>query len=248
MDIIPAIDIIDGCCVRLSQGEYDRKTVYDTDPVDVARRYEDAGLKHLHLVDLDGAKSGHVVNLRVLERIASSTTLIVDFGGGIKSDDDLSRVFGCGAAQVTCGSIAAKEPVTILRWLETWGPDRLILGADCRDGKIAATGWTETTDLDVEDFVSRYLRAGFRRVVCTDISKDGMLCGPSSALYRHLISSMEAQGLVMELVASGGVSCVRDLLDLRDSGLKAAIVGKAIYERRVTLEELVSIEGDASRC
>lgn len=242
MQIIPAIDIIDGCCVRLSQGEYDQKKVYDTDPLDVAKRYEDAGLSRLHLVDLDGARSGHVVNTAVLERIASSTGLVVDFGGGVKSDRDLCEVFDCGATQVTCGSIAAKEPETVLGWLERWGADRLILGADCRDGMIATVGWTESTELEVGEFISAYLRAGFRRVICTDIACDGMLGGPSTELYRRLIDRMSGEGLPMELIASGGVSSIDDLLALSRSGLTGAIVGKAIYENRVTLEELVSID------
>lgn len=248
MEIIPAIDIIDGCCVRLSQGAYDQKKVYDTDPLNVARRYEDAGLSRLHLVDLDGARSGHVVNTAVLERIASGTRLVVDFGGGVKSDEDLLRVFDCGASQVTCGSVAARQPDMVFGWLERWGADRLILGADCRDGRIATVGWTEKTDLEVGEFIARYLRAGLRRVICTDIACDGMLGGPSLELYRRLIATMSAEGLPMELIASGGVSSVEDLLSLRKAGLTGAIVGKAIYERRITLDALVSIDNASGGC
>lgn len=242
MLIIPAIDIIDGCCVRLSQGAYDQKKVYDTDPLEVAKRYEAAGLTHLHLVDLDGARSGHVVNSSVLERIATNTSLIIDFGGGVKSDSDLRTVFDCGASQVTCGSIAVKQPDLVMSWLERWGADRLILGADCRGGRISTVGWTEATALEVGVFIAKYLRAGFRRVICTDIACDGMLCGPSISLYRRLMDQMAAEGLCMDLIASGGVSSLEDLIRLDAAGLSGAIVGKAIYEQRVTLDELVVLQ------
>ncbi len=245
MEIIPAIDIIDGCCVRLSQGAYDQKKTYDTDPLEVAKRYEAAGLSRLHLVDLDGARSGHVVNTVVLERIASRTGLTVDFGGGVKSDEDLRKVFDCGAAQATCGSVAARRPDVVFDWLARWGAQRLILGADCRNGMIAAVGWTEDTGLEVGEFIETFLRAGFRRVICTDIACDGMLGGPSLELYQRLIARMAAVGLPVELIASGGVSSLEDLRALEQAGLAGAIVGKAIYERRVTLAELVAI-ADAS--
>ena len=184
IDIIPAIDIIGGKCVRLTQGDYDRKTVYDDDPVDVAKRFADVGIRRLHVVDLDGAKAQHIVNYKVLERIATRTALEVDFGGGLKTDDDLRIAFECGASMVTGGSIAVKSPEVFASWIARYGGDRIILGADVKDGKIAVGGWQETTERDLMPFVTEYMQLGIRKVICTDIGRDGMLGGPAIDLYR----------------------------------------------------------------
>lgn len=234
MDIIPAIDLIDGKCVRLSQGDYERQTVYNEDPLEVATRFEDHGVSRLHLVDLDGAKANHIVNHRVLERLATRTSLVIDFGGGLKSDNDLRIAFECGAAMVTGGSIAVKQPDVFKRWLATYGPDRIILGADVRDGRIAVTGWTEATDLELEPFLEGYTQEGVTQVICTDIGRDGMLQGPATDLYREVLARHPS----LYLVASGGVGSLRDLEQLAEAGLPAAIVGKAIYEGRIPLKEL----------
>lgn len=234
MDIIPAIDLIEGKCVRLSQGDYDKKTVYNNDPLEVALAFEDNGMTRLHLVDLDGAKAQHIVNYKVLERITSKTSLIVDFGGGLKSDDDLRIAFECGAAMVTGGSIAVKSRDKFESWLKQYGGERIILGADVKDKKIAVTGWTESTQLDLMPFLDEYTQKGVKKVICTDISRDGMLTGPSIELYKDIMSRFPD----MYLVASGGVSSVKDLYELSEAGIPAVVFGKAFYEGRITFKEL----------
>ncbi|MEM9324873.1 MAG: 1-(5-phosphoribosyl)-5-[(5-phosphoribosylamino)methylideneamino]imidazole-4-carboxamide isomerase [Bacteroidota bacterium] len=234
MEIIPAIDIIDGQCVRLAQGDYAQKTTYHADPLEVAKSFESAGLRRLHLVDLDGAKAKKVVNLPVLQSIARETSLHIDFGGGVKATDQVEKVFAAGAKQVTGGSIAAKNKEVFTEWLGRFGGEQVILGADVLDRKIMVAGWQEATDLDLLKFLRHYVDIGLSYVICTDISKDGMLQGPALALYREIL--MEFPGL--KLIASGGVSGLEDLYQLRDAGLYGAILGKAIYEKKVTLEEL----------
>ena len=234
MDIIPAIDLIDGKCVRLSQGDYDRKTVYNGNPLEVAKQFEDNGIKRLHLVDLDGAKAHHIVNYKVLEKISVNTSLLIDFGGGLKSDDDLRIAFECGASMITGGSIAVKSPEIFDSWLKTYGSDKIILGADVRDEKISVTGWTESTDLKLIPFLNEYVKKGITKVICTDIGKDGMLEGPSFELYKNILSEFPD----LYLVASGGVSSIKDLEDLALAGLPAVIFGKAIYEGRIELKDL----------
>lgn len=234
IEIIPAIDLIDGKCVRLSQGDYNQKTVYNENPLEVAKMFADAGIRRLHLVDLDGAKAQHIVNHQVLERIASSTDLIVDFGGGLKSDDDLRIAFECGASMVTGGSIAAKNPEVFLSWIEKFGSDKIILGADVKNEKVAVGGWLETTTLDLMPFVTNYMAAGITKVICTDITKDGMLAGPSLDLYRKMLAEQPS----MYLIASGGVSSIADIELLIESGVPAVITGKAIYEGKISLPEL----------
>jgi phosphoribosylformimino-5-aminoimidazole carboxamide ribotide isomerase len=236
MDIIPAIDLIDGKCVRLSQGDYDRKTVYNENPLEVAKIFEDYGIKRLHLVDLDGAKAHHIVNHKVLEAIATKTHLIVDFGGGLKTDDDLRIAFECGAQMITGGSIAVKSPDVFEAWIDKYGAERIILGADVKDEKIAVTGWTEDTDLMLLPFLNRYTEKGIAKVICTDISKDGMLQGPSVALYKKILQAFPE----MYIVASGGVSSLHDLEEVAEAGLPAVIFGKAIYEGRIALKDLKS--------
>jgi phosphoribosylformimino-5-aminoimidazole carboxamide ribotide isomerase len=233
MRIIPAIDIIDGKCVRLTKGDYTSKKIYHENPVEVAKEFEAHGLRYLHLVDLDGAKAKHIMNYRVLEKICRETSLHVDFGGGLKSDEDLRIAFESGASQVTGGSIAVKNPSIFETWLETYGADKIILGADCLDRKIATSGWLETSELDVIDFIAQYQSKGIRTVICTDIAKDGMLEGPSIHLYREIISSSP-----INLIASGGISSLEDVLVLKEMGCEGAILGKAIYEGKVTLKEL----------
>ena len=234
MRIIPAIDIIDGKCVRLSQGDYAQKTVYNENPLEVAKQFEDAGLRHLHLVDLDGAKARKVVNWKVLQAIVTNTGLKVDFGGGLRTTEDVRKVLESGAAQITAGSIAVSDRETVLQWLAEFGAERIILGADAKDGRIATHGWLDDSGLDVLRFIDDYHRAGIRYVVCTDIAKDGMLQGPSTELYQRLLAANKE----VSLIASGGVSSIQDLRELKAAGLEAAIVGKAIYEGRITLKEL----------
>lgn len=238
MKIIPAIDIINGQCVRLKKGDYSQKTVYNNDPVEVARTFEKAGLRQLHLVDLDGAKSKHVVNDQVLKDITASTKLKVDFGGGLKTDKDLQKVFDSGAVQITGGSIAAKDRETFLSWIRQYGGDKIILGADVLEEKIMVSGWQESSEIDLFEFLEFYLDKGLQYVICTDISKDGMLQGPSTALYQKIISRFPK----VKLIASGGVSTMDDLAELRDAGLFGTILGKAIYEGKVTLDELSKFE------
>lgn len=234
IEIIPAIDIIEGRCVRLSQGDYEQKKVYSESPLDVAKMFEDVGVKRLHLVDLDGAKAKHIVNYKVLESIATATSLTIDFGGGLKSDDDLRIAFECGASMITGGSIAAKNPDVFLSWLQKYGAERIILGADVKDKKIAVGGWLETTDSDLIPFIKRYAEAGVNRVICTDISKDGMLQGPAVDLYKEILSDFKD----LYLIASGGVSSMADILALQEANVPAVITGKAIYEGKIKLDEI----------
>lgn len=234
MDIIPAIDMIGGKCVRLSKGDYDTKKVYNEDPVEVAKMFEDGGIRRLHLVDLDGAKAGHIVNYKRLEQIATQTNLIVDFGGGLKTTKDLEIAFECGAQMVTGGSIAVKNPTEFLSWFDKYGSERIILGADANEGKIAVTGWQEGTDKELLPFIQDYYAKGLRKVICTDISKDGMLQGPSVALYRDILAAIPD----LYLVASGGVGSMHDLEELASINMPAVIIGKAIYENRISLTDL----------
>lgn len=233
MRIIPAIDIIDGKVVRLSEGDYNRATTYNDDPVETAKQFEDYGITHLHLVDLDGARSQGIVNYKVLEKICKATNLKVDFGGGIKSDKDIQIAFESGATQVTGGSIAIKNPELFKSWIDKYGSKRIILGADSKNRKIATNGWLETSDSDVVDFIKQYQTEGVEYVICTDITKDGMLNGPALELYEEIISTTN-----VKLIASGGVSNVGDLIRLKKLGCEGAIVGKALYEGRISLNQL----------
>lgn len=234
IEIIPAIDIIDGKCVRLSQGDYNIKKVYNEDPLEVAKMFEDAGIRRLHLVDLDGAKAKRIVNQKVLEKISNNTSLIIDFGGGVQSDEDIETAFNSGATMVTGGSIAVRNKELFTRWIEKYGSEKIILGADCKDHKIAVSGWQEATSLDIISFIGEYIKEGITKVVCTDITKDGMLQGPSIDLYKEILREYPN----LYLIASGGVSCFQDILDLEEADIPAVILGKAIYENKVTLEEL----------
>ena len=233
MRIIPAIDIIDGKCVRLTKGDYNTQKIYNDDPVEVAKEFETNGIQYLHVVDLDGARSKHIVNHKVLYDIASKTSLKIDFGGGIKSDKDIRIAFENGAAQVTGGSIAVQQPDTFQQWLDRYGAERIILGADSNNRKIATHGWMQQSELDVVDFISDYAKKGIVYVICTDIQKDGMLQGTSNELYREII---EKTGV--KLIASGGVSSVDDLIVLKQLGCDGAIIGKAFYEGKISLHQL----------
>lgn len=237
MRIIPAIDIIDGKCVRLSKGDYDTKKIYNENPLEVAKEFEDNGIQYLHLVDLDGAKSKHIVNHRILEYIASNTDLKIDFGGGLKSNEDLRIAFESGASQITGGSIAVKNPEIFKEWLEIYGSDKIILGADCKNRKIATHGWLESSELDVVDFIQEYEAKRVKYVICTDIAKDGMLQGTSNDLYKEIMSKTD-----VHLIASGGVSCMDDLVLLKEIGCEGAIIGKAFYEGKIRLEELGALQ------
>ena len=239
IEIIPAIDIIDGKCVRLAEGDFGRKTIYDNDPANIARQFADAGLRRLHLVDLDGARYGSPRNLAVLERIAAIDGLIVDFGGGIKTDADLAAAFDVGAAIATIGSVAAKSPETLIRWIDQYGGERFFLGADVRDGMIAVNGWQEATEIALLPFLRKWAGLGITAAFVTDISKDGMLSGPATELYREIIGAVPEIGLV----ASGGVSSIDDIRELDRVGCAGVILGKAIYEGRVTVEELSNYAG-----
>lgn len=234
IEIIPAIDLIDGKCVRLSQGDYSQKTIYNENPLEVAKMFEGAGIARLHLVDLDGAKAHHIVNHKVLEKIATQTNLTIDFGGGLKSDSDLEIAFNSGAKMVTGGSIAVKNSEVFSSWIKKFGGERIILGADVKNEKIAVGGWIETTDIELMPFVSSYLNQGLNKVICTDISKDGMLQGPSIDLYKKMIA-IEPN---MYLIASGGVSSIDDIEQLNNVGIPAVITGKAIYEGKINLKDL----------
>ena len=234
MDIIPAIDIIDGKCVRLTQGDYGQKTIYNERPLEVAKEFEDAGLRRLHLVDLDGAKAGAVKNWKVVETIAAKTSLIIDFGGGIKTSKDVQIVFESGAAFATVGSIAVKNEAEFVSWLQSFGADKFLLGADVKDEKIAVAGWQETTDIWIYDFIEKYIQHGVQQIFCTDVSKDGKLEGPSLDLYKSIITKFPS----LHFIASGGVSKMQDVDDLQNIGCKGVIIGKAIYENRISLAEL----------
>jgi len=233
MRIIPAIDIIEGNCVRLTKGDYKTKKIYSESPLEVAKEFEANGIQYLHLVDLDGAKSKRIVNYKTLELIATKTNLKVDFGGGLKSDNDLKIAFESGANQITGGSIAVLKPNQFSSWIQLYGGDKIILGADCINRKIATNGWLQTSEIDVLELIQEYQKQGIKSVICTDISKDGMLSGPSIDLYKDLISKSNSR-----LIASGGVSNLQDLVELKSIGCEGAIVGKAIYEGKVTLKEL----------
>ncbi len=237
MEIIPAIDIMDGKCVRLTQGDYELKKIYNERPLEVAKQFENAGLQRLHLVDLDGAKAGAVKNWKVLEAIASKTSLVIDFGGGIKKQEDVDIVFNSGSAFVTIGSMAVKEEAVFVAWLGEYGADKFLLGADVKEEKIAIGGWLETTDIWVYDFIDKYTAHGVQQIFCTDVSKDGKLEGPAADLYKNIIQKFPA----LHFIASGGVSSMDDLDVLQKIGCKAAIVGKAIYEGRVQLKELAKL-------
>lgn len=237
IEIIPAIDLIDGKCVRLSQGDYAQKIVYNENPLEVAKMFADAGIRRLHLVDLDGAKAHHIVNHKVLEKITGSTDLTVDFGGGLKSDDDLRIAFECGASMVTGGSIAVRDPEIFTSWITKFGGEKIILGADVKDEKIAVGGWLETTKLDLMPFIENYMSLGINKVICTDISRDGMLQGTAIDLYKKMLASQPN----LYLIASGGVSSMNDVVLLHDASIPAVIIGKAIYEGRIKLNELTRL-------
>jgi len=234
MRIIPAIDIIDGKCVRLTKGDYDTKKVYNENPIEVAKRFESVGVEYLHLVDLDGAKANHIVNYKVLEQIASKTSLKIDFGGGLKSNEDLHIAFNSGAKQITGGSIAVKDADTFEGWIEKYGSSKIILGADCNNENIAISGWQEESQLQVIPFIKGYRAKGVKYVICTDIAKDGMLEGPSFELYKQILQ--EAKDV--KLIASGGITTIEDINKLEELGCEGAIIGKALYEGRISLREL----------
>lgn len=238
MRIIPAIDIIDGKCVRLSKGDYNTKKIYNENPLEVAKEFEAHGIKSLHLVDLDGAKSSHIVNYKVLEQIASNTTLNIDFGGGLKSDKDLEIAFECGAKQITGGSIAVKNRDLFLSWIEKYGSDKIILGADAKDEKVAISGWLEESEEELVPFINNYLKEGLQYVICTDISKDGMLEGPSFDLYEKILAETSGNKKAIKLIASGGISTFDELPRLAEMGCEGTIIGKAIYENKISLKQL----------
>ncbi len=234
MEIIPTIDIIDGKCVRLSQGDYAQKTIYNENPLEVAKQFEAAGLKRLHLVDLDGAKASHIVNHKALEEISKHTNLQIDFGGGIKTDADIQLAFDCGANQITAGSIAVKSRDTVLHWLDKYGAEKIILGADVKDELIAVSGWQENSSINLFGFLKDYAAHGIQFVICTDISKDGMLQGSSIDLYKKILKEFPT----LKLIASGGISDLDELKVLSEAGLHGAIIGKAIYEGKISLDDL----------
>ncbi len=234
IELIPAIDLIDGKCVRLSKGDYDTKKIYNENPLEVALEFEAHGIKRLHVVDLDGAKAGQIINHKILESIASKTNLIVDFGGGLKTTEDLRIAFECGAKMVTGGSIAVKNPGEFTGWIQKYGAEKIILGSDVKDKKIAISGWTETSTLDLFDFLEDYIAKGITKTICTDISKDGMLQGPSIDLYKDILARFPD----LYLIASGGVSSMADIEALAEAGLPAVIFGKAVYEGHITMKDL----------
>ena len=237
MRIIPAIDIIDGKCVRLSRGDFSTKTIYNDNPVEVAKMFQDSGIQSIHLVDLDGARASRIMNYRILEQIATRTDLQIDFGGGLKSNEDLKIAFDSGAHQITGGSIAVKNPELFENWIALYGSEKIILGADCINLKIAISGWQEVTDIDVSTFIVNYLSKGIKYVICTDVSKDGMLCGPSFDLYKHILTNSDKK---IKLIASGGISTFEELPKLLDLGCEGVIIGKALYENRISLKQLES--------
>ena len=243
IELIPAIDIIDGKCVRLTKGDYDQKTVYRDSPAEVAREFEALGFRRLHVVDLDGAKSKHIVNSDVLRQITTDTHLVVDFGGGIKTDEDIEKAFGSGAAMVTVGSIAVTRPELFMGWLEKYGAERMILGADVRNGKISINGWKEDSEEDLLPFLRKYIDAGVRTVLCTEISKDGTLAGPAIDLYKRVMDAYPQ----LHLIASGGVSSIDDIKALDAAGIPAVVFGKAIYEGRIDLRVLMDSVATASQ-
>lgn len=234
IELIPAIDIIDGKCVRLTKGDYNNKKIYNENPVIVAKDFEKQGFRRLHIVDLDGAKSNHIVNVDILKRITSETNLIVDFGGGIKTDNDIELAFQNGASMVTIGSIAVTQPKLFVSWIDKYGPERIILGADVRNGKISINGWKEDSTEELLPFLKYYIDKGINKVLCTDISKDGMLQGTAIELYKSVMREYPS----LQLIASGGVSCLSDIIELENNGIPAVVFGKAIYEGKINLNEL----------
>lgn len=236
MEIIPAIDLIDGKCVRLTQGDYNQKKQYNENPLEVAKAFEDAGIRRLHLVDLDGAKQKKIINHKVLERLATNTGLFIDFGGGIQSDEDIKLAFESGASQITGGSIAVKKPALFEKWFEEYGGDKIILGSDTKNGYIAVSGWQETSEISVLDLIKKYKAKGAKYSICTDVAKDGLLQGPSFDLYESILKEFPD----LNLIASGGVTTLEDLKKLRENGLYGAIVGKAFYEGHLSLKDLSS--------
>ncbi|MCK9342919.1 MAG: 1-(5-phosphoribosyl)-5-[(5-phosphoribosylamino)methylideneamino]imidazole-4-carboxamide isomerase [Massilibacteroides sp.] len=234
IELIPAIDMIEGKCVRLTKGDYATKKIYNEDPLEIALAFEANGIQRLHVVDLDGARSGHIVNHKMLERLATHTSLIIDFGGGLKTDKDLEIAFESGAQMVTGGSIAVKSPAVFANWIERFSGERIILGADAKDHKIAVGGWIETTELDLIPFVENYRQKGIHKVISTDISRDGMLNGPSIPLYKEMLEAMPN----LYLIASGGISAMTDIEQLEEAGIPAVIFGKALYEGRICLKDL----------
>ena len=234
IELIPAIDIIGGQCVRLTKGDYDQKTVYRDSPAEVAKEFEEIGFKRLHVVDLDGAKSKHIVNSEVLRRVTTDTHLVVDFGGGIKTDEDIEKAFAAGASMVTIGSIAVTNPDLFMGWLEKYGAEHIILGADVRHGKISINGWKEDSAEDLLPFLKKYVDAGVKNVLCTEISKDGTLTGPAIELYQSIMAAYPG----LHLIASGGVSSIDDIKALEAAGIPAVVFGKAIYEGKINLNEL----------
>lgn len=234
IELIPAIDILEGKCVRLTKGDYAQQSVYSDNPADAARKFEAIGYKRLHVVDLDGAKSKHIVNAGTLKAITDNTALTVDFGGGIKSDNDIETAFANGASMVTIGSIAAIKPELFCKWIDRYGAERIILGADVRNGKISINGWKEDSSIELLDFLGHYIKRGIRNVLCTEISKDGTLSGPALGLYKEIMTSYPD----IHLIASGGVSCLEDIKELDDAGVPAVVFGKAIYEGKIDLKEL----------
>lgn len=237
IELIPAIDIIDGKCVRLTKGDYEQKKVYCDNPLDMAKRFELLGFRRLHIVDLDGAKSHHIVNAGVLEEIARNTRLTVDFGGGIKTDADIERAFNTGAHMVTVGSVAVSDPQLFKSWLQRYGAERIILGADVRDGKIAINGWKEESETGLSAFLDHYTAMGVKNVLCTDISKDGTLQGPATELYKQIMRDHPS----LHLIASGGVSSNEDILSLNDAGIPAVVFGKAFYEGKIDIDSLMNL-------
>jgi phosphoribosylformimino-5-aminoimidazole carboxamide ribotide isomerase len=235
--IIPSIDLVDGKCVRLTQGNFDEKKIYDSDPVAVAKRFAEAGIERLHLVDLDGAKAGKVINHQILERITAETKLKIDFGGGIKSDDDIQKVFDCGANQVTAGTIAVQNPKLVLSWIQKFGKDKIILGADVLNGIVRINGWVNPSEIKLFDFITNYQWHGIRYVLCTDIEKDGMMKGSSVDLYKSIIKQFPE----MRVIASGGVSSIEEIKQLNKIGCYGVVIGKAIYENLISLEDLAKL-------
>lgn len=234
MEIIPAIDIIDGKCVRLAKGDFDQKVVYNDDPLEVAKSFEAIGITRLHIVDLDGAKGKPLNNIGALEKVAGNTSLVIDFGGGIKKTEDLQHVFNAGASMVSVGSVTVKDPELFTKWIGDFGTDKFLPGADVLDKKIKIHGWKEETGIDIFDFIASLIAKGINRIFCTDISKDGMLQGPATGLYKEIVTKFPS----LKLIASGGVSCYDDLLMLQETGCSAAIVGKAIYEEKISLKQV----------
>lgn len=233
MKLIPAIDIIGGKCVRLTKGDYGTKKIYNENPLEVAKSFEDNGISYLHLVDLDGARSNRIVNYKVLEKLAIKTNLCIDFGGGIKSDEDIAIAFDSGASKITAGSVAVQKRALVEDWIRRFGAEKIILGADCKERMIATNGWLKSSEMDVIEFINSYDKTGISEVICTDISKDGMLQGPATELYREILDKTD-----IDLIASGGVSSMDDLYLLIELGCSGAIIGKAIYEGKITLKQL----------